>query len=525
MSLPWKRTFCTLAWATAVTLALAQNYTLTILHTNDLHSHGDAVKVSGKSVGGYARQASAILQARETSKNPILLNAGDTFQGTMYFNVYEGLSDLSFMNLMGYDAMCAGNHEFDRGPQVFANFIKLARFPVLAANLDCTKEPALDGLIPESTVLEVAGEKIGIVGAITPDLPNISSPGDNIKMLDYVRSVQKAVDALTAQKIDKVILLCHTGYTEDLEFAKKLRNIDVVVGGHSHTLCGKVEIPNATLPDNPYPTVTNDAAGKPVLIVQAWEWGKVLGKIVVDFDDKGVVVSHSGGPVLIDETWPENPHVKALMEAFNKPLAAARAKVVAKLETDLSQRWSSESGDSLMGNVIADSAYEATIPQGSVAAFWNVGGVRSGLTAGTVTYGQLIEVCPFGNTLVVLELTGQELIDAIEHGVSESGMLIPSANCTYTFNPAAEKGKRVVQVKIKGQPVDPKATYKVTVNNFVANGGDSHTVLKNAKGARLDTGFVDLDALIAFFERHNPVSASKENRISTTPGQTAKKAS
>lgn len=492
------------------------NFKLTVLHTNDMHAHVEPVKVKGKSVGGYARQATAIIQTRAESVNPILLNAGDTFQGTLFFNTYEGLADLAFMNLVGYQAMAVGNHEFDRGPQALADFTRLARFPVLSANVDVSNEPKLATLIKPTTILEVDGQKIGIVGATTPDLPNISSPGDLVKMKDYVKSVQAAVDSLQDQGVNKIILLSHTGYSEDLAFAKKLRGIDVVVGGHSHSLLGQVEIPDFTGSQGDYPTLTNDAAGKRVVVVQAWEWGKVLGKIEFEFDDKGEVLNFVGAPVLIDDSWPENPHVAAMMEAFNKPIQAAKTKPIGELTTDLTQRFSEKDGEGLMGNVIADAMFEATAKTGSQVAFWNAGGVRSPLTAGKITYGQLIEVCPFGNTLVVMDLTGAEIIGALEQGLeSGGGMLLPSESFTYTFDPKAPNGSRVKEATLNRKPLEPATVYKVTVSNFTAGGGDSHFVLKAAKGKRIETGFVDIDALIEYFTKHVPVSASRGPRIKT----------
>ena len=493
--------------------AWAEDFTLTILHTNDLHAHCEPVMVRGKSVGGYARQASAIIQTREESINPILLNGGDTFQGTLYFNVYEGLSDLAFMNLIGYQAMAVGNHEFDKGPGPLANFAKLARFPLLAANLDLSQEPSLKDLIHPHVVLEVAGEKVGIVGAVTPDMLQITMAGPTVKMKDYVSSIQKSVDELTKNGVNKVILLTHSGLETDVEMAKKLRGVDIVVGGHSHSLLGHVEIPDFSGSRGEYPMLETDAAGQRVLIVQAWEWGKVLGKIELKFDELGVIKSWTGTPILIDDTWPENPYVASMMEAFKKPIEAAQKKVIGQLETDLSQRFSVENGEPLMGNVIADAVQAVTGPLGSVAAFWNQGGVRSAMEKGEVTYGKLVEVCPFGNSLMLLDLKGSELLGALEHGLSGGGMLLPSKGFSYTFDLNAPAGKQILGASLKGEASDPQTTYKVTFSNFTAQGGDGHTILKEAKGARLDTGFLDLEALLQFFEKNSPVRMTTEGRI------------
>ena len=511
-----RRLFTRLGFAalalTAFTSAWA-DFTLTILHTNDLHAHVEPVRVKGKSVGGYARQATALLQLKEESENPILLNAGDTFQGTLYFNAYEGLVDLTFMNLVGYQAMAVGNHEFDRGVDAFANFARLANFPLLSANLDVSKEAKLEKLVQPSTVLEVGGERVGVVGAITPSLPEISSPGPTVGLKDYVKSVQAAVNDLTKRGINKIILLNHSGWELDQSAAKQLYDIDIVVGGHSHTLLGHVDIPEFDGSQGEYPLKATDAKGKEVLIVQAWEWGKVIGKMKLVFDDKGIVKSYEGAPVLIDDSYIENPFVTGMLTAFKKPIEDLQKQPVAELANDLNRMWSPEGGDSLMGSVISDAALEATKNAGAVAAFWNSGGVRSELTAGKITYGQLIEVCPFGNQLTVLELTGKELKGAIEHGLSGGGFLLPSKGFEYTFNINAATGKQLVSAKLNGVEIKDDQKYRVTVNNFTASGGDGHVILRDAKGTRIETGLLDLDALIDYFKANAPVKMTNEGRV------------
>lgn len=512
----WKSFFgrsVTVLAAIAGAWSARADFTMTILHTNDMHAHVEPTKVSGVSVGGYARQATLLLRLREESKNPILLNAGDTFQGTLYFNTYEGLADLAFMNLVGYQAACLGNHEFDRGPGPLSNFVKMAAFPIVSANLDFSKEPLLDGQVKPYTVLNVDGQEIGVVGGITPDLPNISSAGPTVKMLDYVSSIQKSVDELIRSGVNKIILLTHSGYDFDKETASKLRGIDVVVGGHSHTLLGTVEIPKYDGSRGPYPTVVKDKAGQDVLIVQAWEWGKVVGKLQVTFDDKGIVKSYEGAPVMVDDTIPEDPYVAELMAAFKKPIEAMQAQKVADLTAPLTREYGDNGSDSTMGDVVADAVLAATKAQGAEVAFWNAGGVRSGLDAGSVTYGKLIEVCPFGNTLVVLDLKGSELLAALDEGIGNGGMLYPSAGFSYTFDAAAPAGKKIVSATLGGVAISPEKTYKVTFSNFTSGGGDAHTALKNAKGKRIETGFVDIDALVEYFKKNTPVSPPQAGRI------------
>lgn len=479
---------------------------MTILHTNDFHAHADPVMVKGKSVGGYARQASVLIDRKSKVTNPLILNAGDVFQGTLYFNEYEGLADLSFMNLVGYQAMCVGNHEFDRGLQPLINFANLARFPVIATNLDVSQLPELGKAIKKSAILEVGGEKVGVVGAVPDNLLQLVLPVPGLKVLDYVKSIQSEVDNLTKQGINKIVLVSHAGLDMDRSTAPKFKNIDIIVGGHSHTLLGHVDIPDFDGSRGEYPVVTKSADNQNMLIVQAWEWGKVVGEIELNFDSKGLLKTWKGAPILVDDTWPENPFVKAMYAAFEKPVKALMTKPVAELKTDLERNFSGNN-EPTMGYVISDAALTKTASLGAQAAFWNTGGVRAPLTAGTITYGQLAEVCPFGNQLVVLDLKGSELLAALQQGWGTGGTLLPSKAFVYTI----QSGK-VTSATLNGQAIDPAKTYKITFSNFTSGGGDGHEILKNAKGQRIDTGFVDLEALIEYFQQNAPVSMT-ESRI------------
>ncbi len=492
--------------------ALAESFTLTILHTNDMHSRVEPVRIRGKLYGGYARLATIIERYRGQDPNPILLNGGDTFQGTLYFNVYEGLADLAFMNYVRFDAMAVGNHEFDRGPVPFGKFINGARFPVLAANLDVSAEESLRERINPSAVIVAGGQKIGIVGAVTPDLPTISSPGPNVKMKDLRTSVQAAIDGLRENGIDKIVLVTHVGYSEEIELVRSLRGVDVLVGGHSHTLLGNLSVEGFAPSRGPYPTVVKNADGDTALVLQAHEWGKVLGRIKIEFDARGRVARwFDAAPILVDESVPEDPVMKSLVLALQRPIEELANKVIAKSDGGVSREGRYETA---MGNLIADAMLEATKSQGVAAAFMNAGGVRASLEPGTIKYGDAIAVQPFNNTLVLLDLTGSELLAALEHGARVGGgMLHVSRGTSYRIDPAKPEGSRVSDVVVAGGPLDPAKTYRLCFNSFTASGGDAHDALKAAKGRRVDTGILDIDAFVEHLQRLNIVSAEVEGRI------------
>ncbi len=486
---------------------------ITFLHTNDLHAHVMPTAIRGKTYGGYARLATLVRQIRAKEKNVVLLNAGDTFQGTLYFNTYEGLADAALLSAIGVDAGTVGNHEFDRGPAVLGTYAAAVGWLLVAANLDLSREPRLRGKIAKYVVLNVGGEKVGVVGADTPDVPNISSPGDTVTFRDVVPTVQAAVDELTAAKVDKIVVVTHIGYGEDQKMVSQLRDVDLVVGGHSHTPLGTPEIAGWAKAAGPYPTLVKDLKGVEVPIVQAYEWGKVLGEIQIEFDGKGKVKRiKEAKPIVVDDAVPEEPRIRAMAQAFERPILAVSNERIGEARTALTRER--EGGDSAMGDLIADAMLGATKGTGAVAAFINQGGVRSAIEAGPITYGQAVTVMPFNNTLTVLDLTGAELKAVLLQGArspAHGGQLTPSAGTSYKI-----VGDDV-QAIVAGAPVDPAKLYRLTFLNFTANGGDSHFILRDAKGRRLDTGFLDIDALVAYIKAHSPIDRQAEGRVTVGP--------
>ena len=508
--------------------AVAKAITITILHTNDMHAHVEPFTQRGREMGGYARQATLIARYRATDPNPLLLCAGDTFQGTLYFNVYEGLADLAYMNYIGFQAMSVGNHEFDRGPGALARFARLARFPLLAANVDASGDKELAPWIRPYAILEVGGERVGVVGAVPPDLLSISSPGPTIRVNDLLASVQSAVDALTREGVDKVIFLSHIGYKLDVELASKLVGVDVIVGGHSHTLLGTIA--GLPQPAGPYPTVAKDAAGNTVLVVQAWEWGKVLGRIKVHFDDAGHVAGWDDAlPIPDRPSVPEDPTVRSMVAAFERPIAAVRDQVVGhSVKGVATTRTTSRHAENPMANVVTDGMLAATVKAGTVAAFMNPGGIRAAFDPGPITYGEAVTVQPFNNTLVQMDLTGAELKAVLEErlgGLPEngSGLLLPSHGTSYVIDVGRPAGARVIDLKVAGKPVDSGVVYRITVPNFLADGGDGHLLLKSATRHRYDTGMLDIDAFVDFLKAHDPIDGALEGRLEITGAPTTAK--
>lgn len=491
--------------------------TITLLHTDDFHAHLEPVKVKKGKYGGYARQATLIKKYLAEDVNPLVLSGGDTFQGTLYYNVYKGMADVLFMNYMKYDAMAVGNHEFDDGPEVLARFIEKADFPVLAANLDVSKEPSLKDKIKPYTVLTVGGHKIGVIGAVTPDLPLISSPGPTVKMLDLMDSLKAGVKALKDQGINKIFLVSHLGYPLEQEVAKTVPGIDVIVSGHSHTLLGKFDNPDFPKSEGPYPTVINNPDGNKTLLVATWEWGKILGRLKIDFDTKGAVTKWEGGPIVVSENIAEDPVAKSMIETLKIPVANLRQEIVTDLKQSLDgSREIVRKRESTMANVIADAALSAAKNANAELALVNGGGVRASMNAGPLSFEEAITVQPFGNTLVILDLTGKQLKTALEHGVSKwsegkGQFLHVSKGMAYTFDLSKPVGNRVTKATLNDKPLEDTKVYKVATNNFIAAGGDGFAVFKDVK--KLETGTLDIDILVDYLKKNKNLNYAKEGRI------------
>lgn len=535
----WLVTLATLValLLSVVSVAMAQGgeFTLTVLHTNDVHGRvlqfdnfgsacGEEDAAEGNCFGGVARRATMINDVRDEGGNVILVDAGDQFQGTLFYNQYKGEEAQRFMNELGYDAMTIGNHEFDDGPGVLGSFVRGADFPVVSANVDASNEPDLAGLVEPYTVLEVGGEKIGVVGYTTEDTAILSSPGPNVVFNNIEESLTNAVAELEGMGVNKIVALSHAGFGRDKEVAAAVDGVDVIVAGHTHTYLSNTDEDA----EGPYPVVVNSPSGDSVLIVSDFTWGKYLGRLDVTFDENGVPVAWEGNPITLDASVPEDPEVLAEAQALNEPLEELRNQNVGSAAVDLNgERASCRFEECTMGSLIADAILWKTAAEGTQIVFQNGGGIRASIPAGDVSLGDVLEVLPFGNTIATFKLTGADVWVALENGVSRAenpenegtGRFAQVAGLRYTWNPDLPVGSRVVSVEVKNpdgtySPIDPNAVYKVATNNFNRGGGDDYSVFAENAIDPYDYGPVLADALAEYIAANSPVAPAVEGRIS-----------
>jgi len=476
------------------------DFTLNILHINDFHSRFDPITGSnsdcnaeddaaGECFGGIARLKTIIddTRAKYADGNTLLLSAGDNFQGSLYYTTYKSKVVSDFFNQMGFDVVATGNHEFDDGPEEFLKFIDAAEFPIIGGNFDVSRDPSLAGKIKGSFVIEVGGEKIGIIGATTEDTPEIASVGPNVEFTDVIDYVRGASEALDAAGVDKIILLSHIGYTIDQQVAAALPLVDVIVGGHSHTLLSNTAEGAA----GPYPTLVKNPDGVEVPVVQANQYGKYLGDIAITWDDNGVVTKAEGEPFLIDASVTANDDFKTQLADLAGPIAEMTGEVIGTTTAALEgAREVCRVEECSMGNLLADAILDRVADQGATIAFQNGGGIRSSIDAGEITVGDVLTVLPFSNTLATVEVSGADVIEALENGVSDiengAGRFAQVAGLKYSYTLANPAGSRVSDVLVKGEgdtwvPIDEAATYTVVTNNYVRGGGDGFATF--AEGA------------------------------------------
>ncbi|MFZ5428433.1 MAG: bifunctional metallophosphatase/5'-nucleotidase [Thermodesulfobacteriota bacterium] len=507
-------------------------YRLTILHTNDIHARiagfnrfGQICTAEesdkGECFGGYPRVAAAVEALRKKGGNTLLLDAGDQFQGTLFYTLLKGRPERDCMNFMRYNAGTLGNHEFDDGPKVLADtFLDGLVPPMLAANVDASGDPALKDRLKPWTILNVGGRKVGLVGIANEDTAALSNPGPDIVFHKAEEPLGLAVNELAAHGADIVIALTHVGLERDKELAANVDGIDVIVGGHSHSLLSNTD-PNAA---GPYPVVVKSPSGAPVLIVQAEAWGKYLGELQVDFDAKGMAKAWAGAPLLMDASRPEDKTLMEKVRAWQGEMKPYLDQPRGKVSVDLTAEC--RFGECALGNALADAVRLSAKAQGVRAAFVNGGAIRSGLRAGGVSLGDLLTVYPFADNVATFELSGKDLLAVLEHGVSMAsdpggsgtGRFLQVSGIRYSFDPRKPEGRRIVTADILGPdggyaPLDPEKTYPLATTGYLLRGGDGYAVLKERAKRVYAFGMPVSDAFNDFFATHSPVSGRLEGRI------------
>ncbi|NVO16162.1 MAG: bifunctional metallophosphatase/5'-nucleotidase [Rhodoplanes sp.] len=466
------RTLVVLAAALLLAGAPAQAAKLTFVLVNDIYEMAEQTMPDGRARGGFARLAAAVKAERARGAaggaTVLVAHAGDTLSPSLMSGLDQGAHIVALTNMVAPDVFVPGNHEFDFGKAVFLKRMAEARFPLLAANL---RAPG-DALVPgfqDHRIVDVDGVKIGIVGLTYDDTPRASNPED-LAFRPSVETLKSEAAAVRREGADFVVAVVHA--ERDQQRAMIATGVvDLVLGGHNHDLFINYDQGSA-------------------LVESAYE---ALYVTAVDLDIH--VVASEGQRTT--RWWPQfrvidtatvtpDPAVTAAVDVYRQELTNEMSVPLGTTAVE----WDSRSAivrtrETAIGNVFADAV---RISLKTEAAILNGGGIRSGRVypAGSaITRRDVLAELPFGNRVVPVEIGGGELREAIEHGLARlpdaSGRFPQVSGLKIEADISKPPGSRIVSVLLDGKPLDPRRTYTVAVNDFIARGGDGYTMVRDAK--------------------------------------------
>jgi len=535
---------------TSAAAAPPQTVNIQILALNDFHGNldpptGSAGRIGTTPAGGVEYLATHIKQLEATNLNTIIVSVGDLIGASPLISaLFHDEPTIEAFNLIGLDYAAVGNHEFDEGAAELKRMqeggchpvdgcqdgdpFNGAEFRFLAANV--VQEKNGKTLFPAYKMRSFAGAKVAFIGVTLEGTPTIVTPSGvaGLQFLDEADTVNALVPELKAKGIETIVVLIHEGgsqpglYNECAGISGPIVDIvnrtddevDLFISGHTH---------------GAYNCVIDGR-----IVTSASSFGRLITDIDLTVDRAtGEVTAMQAGNVIVTRDVARDPALTALVDKYRALSAPLANRVIGSITADIT-RTANAAGESALGDVIADAQLAATAPAGygnAVVAFMNPGGIRTDLTyaqisggelPGEVTYGEAFNVQPFGNSLVTMSLTGAQIDALLEQqfdnpAPGQNRILQVSNGFAYTWSASAPTGSKVdpTTITINGVTVDPGTTYRVTVNSFLADGGDNFTVL--TQGMDRLGGAVDLDALVAYFGANSPVAPGPQNRITVIP--------
>ncbi|MFB9263546.1 bifunctional metallophosphatase/5'-nucleotidase [Bradyrhizobium erythrophlei] len=533
--------------AAASQAARAEPVSLRILAINDFHGYlrpppggiritdpDDKTKKVMVPAGGSERMATLVKQLREGHRNNVFVAAGDLIGASPFLSaMFHDEPTIESLSMMGLAISSVGNHEFDegkdellrmqnggchpvdtcQGPHPFTG----AKFRYLAAStIDKTTGKTV---FPPYEIKQFDGIPVAFIGLTLKNTPNLVSPAGvaSLTFRDEVETVNALVPELKARGVQAIVVLIHEGgfptgdYNECpgisgpiVDIVKKFDHaVDVVISGHTHQayIC--------------------EIDGR--LVTSGDKYGTLVTAIDLTLDPatRDVTSARAANTIVRIGNYARDPEQSALLESYDR-LAAPIANRSAGSVTETLSRTPNEAGESVLGDIVADAQLATTAAAdkgGAVIAFTNPGGVRTEIVRredGAVTYADIFASQPFRNQLVTMTLTGQQLKEMLEQQWADPRRPRPlqvSKGFAYAWDATKPDGSRIIaeRMTLDGKPIDPAASYRVTVNNFLAEGGDGFTVLKDGKAPQF--GIYDVDALYAFFRANSPIGPTAGKRI------------
>lgn len=483
---------------------LADNHELVILHTNDTHSQIDP---TDKGFGGVFRRMTFVDSVRASQPNVLLIDAGDAVQGTLFFTLYGGDVEMNVMNSLGYDIQILGNHDFDNGMEKLINNVKSSNSTWISSNYQFEDSLAASLFVPYK-LYDFNEAKIGFIGLnLNPSGMIAEGNAAGVVYLDAIEIANSLAKKLKNEEgANLVIAVSHLGYDNvpspsDKEIIANSENIDILLGGHSHTL----------IPPGSGMEWVKNSQGKPVLITQNGKSGEYISEITINLDS-------------ISTSLPTFRQVK-LDESYDRGVVDTLNAIVAPYRNGV---------DNLMNEIIGTSEIELPNDQPALLNFlsdfvnekgseligrpvdlalMNRGSLRRGLPKGNITKGQIISMQPFTNKIVVLEIAGSDLLEAMKVFAMRDGDGI-SYQAQATYNPS---NHQLQSFSINNQPINPNHTYTISTIDYLANGGDYMLPLKNGKQIATSTSIVYDDLINYILTTNLPLHPSTVPRFLPVP--------
>ena len=468
---------------------------VTLLQVNDVYRFTPADRGAA---GGLARVSTLRKQVLKDSPNTLFLLAGDTISPSVESITYKGKQMIDAWNQIGLDYSVFGNHEFDYGDDVLLERMKESNFKWLGSNVVSAKTGKTFGSTPLFDVREFNGVKVGIFGITLPETKTTSKPGADTIFGDPCETANKIVPQIHAAGANAIVALTHLSLKQDKQLARCAEGIDVIIGGHEHTL------------------LESSSGGTPIFKMTAD--ARELGRIDLNIDPKtGKVESIDWKVIRVTNETADDPAFAPVAEKYGKLLKELETPV-GRTDVALDARSAtSRNEETNIADFIADSFRKAA---GADVALINGGSIRADdvLPAGDLTVRDVLSILPFGNDLSVIEVTGDVLLQALEHGVSltgpgaEPGRFAQVSGIRYSFDASRLPGTRIKDVTVGGKPLDPKKTYTLVTTSFVAGGGDQYSMFEKRPNI-LKTKLTDSGVLRAAIESAKTIAPATDGRI------------
>uniref|UniRef100_A0A182RKD6 Apyrase n=1 Tax=Anopheles funestus TaxID=62324 RepID=A0A182RKD6_ANOFN len=520
-------------WTKCVSSSDKDSFPLTFIHINDLHARFDETnqKSSGctnpkECIAGIARVYHTIRQLKKEykSQNPLYLNAGDNFQGTLWYNLLRWNVTAHFIKKLPPDVMTLGNHEFDHSPKGLAPYLaelEKLKIPTVVANLQLNGEPELKkSKIKSSVVLHECGRKVGVIGALYDKTHLVAQTG-KVTLTNSIDAVRKEAQKLKNDKVDIIVVLSHCGLDGDKQLAEEAGDlVDVIIGAHSHSLLlnkdSKVpyDMKNDKI-EGDYPIVVEKQNKHKVLITQARSFGKYVGRLTVYFDQNGEVQSWEGHPIYMNNTVEQDEDIVRELKPWREEVERLGTQVIGQSDVFLDRescRWC----ECTLGDVATD-AFADKYSNGTfrAVAIIQAGNFRNPIKKGAITNGLAIEAAPFGSSVDLIKLKGEDLWSAIDHSFTLDDEYrlntMQVSGMTVVVDLSKNRNERVQSIQVieadgTMKPLDKQKFYYVATPSYLADGKDGFEMMK--KGTDRITGPLDSDVLIEYVRKRQTITTS-----------------